>query len=240
MWLEWTKLDALIVLLTPLAFLSYRAPMIDNPAYKGVWKPRKVANPAFFEDKHPSNFEKIGAIAFELWTVTEGITFDNVYVGHSIADAKKLATEQWAVKYAAEKAYEAAETVKTDAEQEKKPPTDYMGQAKFYLDMVIKETKVFIEAAKVSPVDAVKEHALLVGGFVATLVLVFSTFLAMISGGGSASKEDESSSKKIKQKKEDVAEPDDEHEEQEEEEEEENEEEDTSKPAKRKTKKADE
>ena len=27
--------------------------MIDNPAYKGEWAPRKIPNPAYFEDKNP-------------------------------------------------------------------------------------------------------------------------------------------------------------------------------------------
>ena len=27
--------------------------MIDNPAYKGVWKPRKIDNPDYFEDLTP-------------------------------------------------------------------------------------------------------------------------------------------------------------------------------------------
>jgi hypothetical protein len=28
--------------------------MIDNPAYKGEWAPRKIPNPDFFEDLHPA------------------------------------------------------------------------------------------------------------------------------------------------------------------------------------------
>lgn len=38
---------------------KWYAPMIDNPAYKGVWSPRKISNPDYFEDNHPSNFEKM-------------------------------------------------------------------------------------------------------------------------------------------------------------------------------------
>jgi calnexin len=34
-------------------------PQIDNPAYKGPWAPRKIPNPDYFEDLHPSYFEKI-------------------------------------------------------------------------------------------------------------------------------------------------------------------------------------
>ena len=38
---------------------KWSAPMIDNAAYKGVWKPRQISNPEYFEDNHPSDFEKI-------------------------------------------------------------------------------------------------------------------------------------------------------------------------------------
>lgn len=52
--------------------------MVDNPAYKGVWAPRKISNPNYFEDKMPSNFEPMAGIGFELWTMQENILFDNV------------------------------------------------------------------------------------------------------------------------------------------------------------------
>lgn len=48
-------------------------PKISNPAYKGVWAPRQVANPAYFEDKTPSDFTKLAGIGIELWTMTEDI-----------------------------------------------------------------------------------------------------------------------------------------------------------------------
>lgn len=38
-------------------------PYIDNPAYKGVWAPRKIKNPNYFEDKTPANFEPMGAVS---------------------------------------------------------------------------------------------------------------------------------------------------------------------------------
>ena len=63
--------------------LKFSAPLIDNPAYKGEWAPRKIANPNYFEDLKPSNFAKIGAVGFELWTLSSDILFDNIYIGHS-------------------------------------------------------------------------------------------------------------------------------------------------------------
>ena len=48
---------------------KWTAPFIDNPAYKGVWAPRKIKNPNYFEDKHPANFEPIGAVSFLSTTI---------------------------------------------------------------------------------------------------------------------------------------------------------------------------
>jgi calnexin len=42
---------------------KWTAEFIDNPKYKGEWKPRKIANPKFYEDKHPANFEPMGAVS---------------------------------------------------------------------------------------------------------------------------------------------------------------------------------
>ena len=38
---------------------KWTAPLIDNPDYKGVWAPKKIPNPNYFEDKSPSDFNKI-------------------------------------------------------------------------------------------------------------------------------------------------------------------------------------
>ena len=57
------------------------APMIDNPEYKGEWAPRKIPNPNYFEDLTPAkSLIPIGGVGIELWTMTEDILFDNIYV----------------------------------------------------------------------------------------------------------------------------------------------------------------
>lgn len=73
-------------------------PQKKNPDYKGIWTPQRIPNPDFFEDKEPANFEPIGGVGIELWTMTEDILFDNIYIGHSVDDAKKLAEETYHVK----------------------------------------------------------------------------------------------------------------------------------------------
>lgn len=39
--------------------LTYSAPMISNPLYKGVWAARKIPNPDYYEDESPSDFTKM-------------------------------------------------------------------------------------------------------------------------------------------------------------------------------------
>lgn len=69
--LNTTTLEAIVVLASDMCFPSAvnRAPKIANPAYKGPWAPRKIENPNYFEDKTPSNFEPIGAVGIEIWTM---------------------------------------------------------------------------------------------------------------------------------------------------------------------------
>lgn len=73
---------------------NYKGPWfpkkIPNPAYKGEWAPRKIANPEYYEDKTPANLEPIGGLGFELWTMDTDVLFDNIYVGHLVADAELL------------------------------------------------------------------------------------------------------------------------------------------------------
>ncbi|KAH9996535.1 Calreticulin family-domain-containing protein [Russula vinacea] len=91
----------------PLYKGKWFAEMIDNPAYKGEWAPRKISNPDYFEDLTPvKSLNKIGGVGIELWTMTEDIMFDNIYVGHSIDDAKTFAEETFNIKHSLEMAAE--------------------------------------------------------------------------------------------------------------------------------------
>jgi len=127
---------------------KWSAPLIDNPAYKGVWAPRKIANPEYFEDKHPSNFERIGAVGFEIWTMQKDILFDNIYIGHSVADAESLAAESWEIKHASEKKQEEAAN----------PPPKTDGHPSFKEDpigFVVEHLREFIELAREDPMNAI-------------------------------------------------------------------------------------
>ncbi|MCO5592846.1 hypothetical protein L7F22_046850 [Adiantum nelumboides] len=81
---------------------KWYAPMIDNPKYQGIWKPQQIPNPDFFELEHP-DLESIAAIGIEIWTMQDGILFDNILVATDEAEAAKIRETTWKVKFAAEK-----------------------------------------------------------------------------------------------------------------------------------------
>tara|TARA_A100001015_G_scaffold302350_1_gene390437 strand:+ start:2627 stop:4204 length:1578 start_codon:yes stop_codon:yes gene_type:complete len=89
-------------------------PMIDNPDFVGVWAPRKIPNPAYFsEETHPEAFKTlvapIGGVSVEIWTMSSGIHFDNIYVGNDVAAAAEWAEQSFGTERAREKALKATE-----------------------------------------------------------------------------------------------------------------------------------
>ncbi|TPX31722.1 hypothetical protein SmJEL517_g04993 [Synchytrium microbalum] len=165
---------------------KWRAPQIDNPAYKGEWKPRKIANKNYFEDLHPANFQKIGGIGFELWTMQDGISFDNIYVGSSIEDAAALAKESWDVKYKIEKANEASEAPKPPKDE--KPVVDdgsVVGKVTSIFETIRQRVVDFVVAASKDPIKAAQEAPEVAVGLIATGLLPVLLMFLIIGGGSS-------------------------------------------------------
>ncbi|KAH9313914.1 hypothetical protein KI387_022541, partial [Taxus chinensis] len=73
-------------------------PMIDNPNYKGIWKPCNIPNPAYFELDRP-NMEAISAIAIEIWTMQDGLLFDNILIGNDVSVAQEYRDKYWKPKF---------------------------------------------------------------------------------------------------------------------------------------------
>lgn len=169
---------------------KWTAPYIENPAYKGVWAPRKIANPDYYEDKTPANFEPMGAIGFEIWTMQKDILFDNIYIGHSVEDAAALRAETWDLKRPAEDAVEAATQPKVD--EEPKSPMD----SSFKDDPVayVKERlDLFITLAKRDPMEAIQFLPEVAGSIGVAVVAVLALIFALVGYGSSSaapSKED--------------------------------------------------
>jgi hypothetical protein len=157
---------------------KWYAPMIDNPAYKGEWHPRKIANPAYFNDEQPTkSLKKIGGIGIELWTMTEDILFDTIYVGHSIEDAKTLAKD-FHIKEEAEKRSEANMTAEDDDDE---TPDQTFRQNP--IAFVRKAIFSFIELAKIDPILAVKtkpETATALGVGIVTLFGILGALFGVV------------------------------------------------------------
>lgn len=97
------------------------------------------------------------------------ILFDNIYVGHSIEDAKKLKEETWDVKHNSEVTEEHA------SEAQKKPEASDGSFKEDPLGYVRQRLNFFIGLVKQDPVAAVKAAPDVAGGLgavVVTLVLV--------------------------------------------------------------------
>ncbi|KAK9449655.1 Calreticulin/calnexin, partial [Limtongia smithiae] len=83
-------------------------PRVPNPEYKGEWAPRAIPNPEYFLDSRPSDLEPIGGVGFELWTMQNNIMFNNIYIGHSIAEAEAIGNDTFIPKAAIEREEEIA------------------------------------------------------------------------------------------------------------------------------------
>ncbi|XP_015794452.1 calnexin-like [Tetranychus urticae] len=78
---------------------EWMPPLIPNLAYQGKWVPRKIPNPDYFEDKHPyKSIAPIDAVTFELWTLSDGIVFDNILITSDIAIADSIAMATYQIK----------------------------------------------------------------------------------------------------------------------------------------------
>ncbi|KDE03231.1 hypothetical protein MVLG_06288 [Microbotryum lychnidis-dioicae p1A1 Lamole] len=163
------------------------APLIDNPLYKGPWSPRKIANPAYFEDKTPSDFSPMSGIGFELWTMTDDILFDNIYIGDSEALAEQFAAETFKVKVPIETAAE-----ETEAPKEDKEDVDPLTGERFVRPILTKDPigfgqfhlQRFMDKAVEDPVGAFKTMPLVgacivaaFAGLVGLLTVVFASIL---------------------------------------------------------------
>merc|ERR1712187_127720 len=63
-------------------------PQIDNPAYKGEFKPKQIDNPKYKDDVYA--FNDLSGVGFEVWTVNKGSIFDNVIVSDSLDEVNKF------------------------------------------------------------------------------------------------------------------------------------------------------
>ena len=104
--------------------------------------------------------------------------FDNIYIGHSVEDAAKLAEEAWKPKNEAEKALLEADKPKP------KPSADDVKFTEDPVTYVQEKVSLFATIAKKDPLQAVQFVPEVAGGIVAVLVGLVGIILSL-SGSGS-------------------------------------------------------
>jgi calreticulin len=60
---------------------------IPNPKYKGLWRPKLVANPAFKPETVATCYKDLTHIVLDVWQVQAGSIFDNILVTDSVEEA---------------------------------------------------------------------------------------------------------------------------------------------------------
>lgn len=111
------------------------------------------------------------------------ILFDNIYIGHSVADAEKLKAETFDPKLKAEKAEEEAN--KPKVEDAPKSPSDLV----FKDDPVtyVKEkVNLFLDIAKRDPIGAVKFVPEVAGGIGVIAITLLAILASAVLGSGAA------------------------------------------------------
>merc|ERR1711935_446442 len=96
--------------------MGWSVERISNPAYKGVWEAKKIANPEYEDDDSVYKFDDFGFLGFDLWQVKGGTIFDNVIVTDDKAEADAFA-KKW-------KALSEVEQTKKKEEDEAKKAAD--------------------------------------------------------------------------------------------------------------------
>ena len=111
--------------------------------------------------------------------MTEDILFDNLYIGHSLEDAKKLAEETFEVKKKIEETAKKAEE-KAEAEEAGDIQTVFKDDPVGFIREKVVE---FIELAKVDPVFAAKAKPETAAGLGFIVLFFIGALFSLISGG---------------------------------------------------------
>ncbi|XP_057949120.1 calnexin homolog [Malania oleifera] len=160
---------------------KWHAPLIDNPDYKGIWKPQEIPNPDYFELDKP-DFEPIAAIGIEIWTMQDGILFDNILIASDEKVAGSYRETTWKPKFEVEKEKQKAE------EEASGQLGGLSGFQKKVFDLLYKIGDIpFLEAYKPKINDLIvkgeKQPKLTIGILVSMVVVILTVFLRLLFGG---------------------------------------------------------
>jgi len=159
---------------------KWSAPVIDNPNYKGIWKPQQIPNPDFFELEKP-DLEPIAAIGIEIWTMQDGILFDNILITRDELVAEEFRSETWKRKFSIEKEKQKLE----DADDSL--PGGHSGFQKKIFDFLYAIANIpFLDAYKLKIVDLIEKGEnkpnLTIGILVAILVVPLTSIFMLLFG----------------------------------------------------------
>ncbi|XP_012487663.1 calnexin homolog [Gossypium raimondii] len=159
---------------------KWSPPLIDNPSYKGIWKPQEIPNPNYFELEKP-DFDPIAAIGIEIWTMQDGILFDNILIAKNDKVAESYRETTWKPKFEVEKEKQKAEDEAADSAR-------LAGFQRKVFDVLYKVADIpFLSKYKHQILDLI-EHAetqpnLTIGVLVSIVVIILTIFFKLIFGG---------------------------------------------------------
>ncbi len=113
------------------------------------------------------------------------ILFDNIYIGHSIADAEKFAEETFKLKHPVEQLLELAEKPKVDDNKPAKSPSDlvFMDDPIHYIK---EKLDLFFTIAQNDPIQAIKFVPEAAGGIAAVAITLIAIIVGLVSMGSSS------------------------------------------------------
>ncbi|KAK8658958.1 hypothetical protein V6N13_029177 [Hibiscus sabdariffa] len=160
---------------------KWSPPLIDNPNYKGIWKAREIPNPNYFEIGKP-DFEPIAGIGIEIWTMQEGILFDNILIAKSENVAKSYRETKWKPKFEVEKErYKAEDEASASdflAAAIKRKLFDFLYEVADMPFLSNYKTQILYQIER-----AEKQPNLTMGVLVSIVVIILTIFLKHIFGG---------------------------------------------------------
>ncbi|KAJ6688493.1 hypothetical protein OIU74_017075 [Salix koriyanagi] len=149
----------------------------------GIWKPQEIPNPDYFELDQPE-FEPIAAVGIEIWTMQDGILFDNILIAQDEKVASSIRDTTWKPKFDIEKEKEKADEAPAGADvlggfQKKVFELLYQVAELSFLSEHKDKITELIEKAEKQPI-------ITIGVLVSIVVVILTVFLKLIFGGKKA------------------------------------------------------
>ncbi|KAJ6417983.1 hypothetical protein OIU84_001381 [Salix udensis] len=150
----------------------------------GEEKKKEIPNPNYFELDQP-DFEPIAAVGIEIWTMQDGILFDNVLIAKDEKFAASIRDTTWKPKFDAEKEKQKAEEAATTG-------TDgLVGFQKKVFELLYQVADIsFLSEHKDKITDLIekaeKQPNITIGVLVSIVVVILTLFFRIIFGGKKA------------------------------------------------------